>query len=95
MTINLNIKADIIDIRNDTPQQDDIFLVDTNVWIWQTYTNAGFVAKPYQLNYYPKAGQIKIITDDIDYAVVPDIQIFTSNDNIIRLARTQKRLVRR
>ncbi|WP_051056090.1 hypothetical protein [Cylindrospermum stagnale] len=38
-------------------------------------------------------GQIKIITDDIDYAVVPDIQIFTSNDNIIKPARTQRKLV--
>lgn len=42
MTVNLNIQADVIDIRVDTPQQDDIFLVDTNVWFWQTYTNAGF-----------------------------------------------------
>ena len=40
MSIHLNIQAEIIDISSDTPSQDDIFLVDTNVWIWQTYTNA-------------------------------------------------------
>ncbi|MBD2387344.1 hypothetical protein [Cylindrospermum sp. FACHB-282] len=210
MAVNLNIQADVIDIRNDTPKQEDIFFVDTNVWLWLTYTNARLSgAKYYQLNNYPKylkqarsnqatltysglilaelahviertefdiyvqshqhylpqdfrlkdfrhnypteranvvaevqlswiqikdfahsadltvneattdaavnrletqavdgydllllesisragVGQIKIITDDIDYAVVPDIQIFTSNDNMIRPAKTQKRLV--
>lgn len=40
MSINLNIQADVIDINNDTPQQGDIFLVDTNVWLWLTYPNA-------------------------------------------------------
>lgn len=40
MGINLTIQADVVDIRNDSPRQEDIFLVDTNVWIWQTYTNA-------------------------------------------------------
>jgi hypothetical protein len=48
MPINLNILADVIDIRNDIPQKSDIFLVDTNVWFWRTYANAGFNAKPAQ-----------------------------------------------
>jgi hypothetical protein len=39
MTVNLTIQADVIDIRQDPPRQSDIFLVDTNVWLWQTYTN--------------------------------------------------------
>jgi hypothetical protein len=210
MAVNLNIQADVIDIRNDTPKQEDIFFVDTNVWLWLFYSNARLSgAKYYQLKHYRKylkqarsneatltysglilaeiahviekteyniyvqshqhqlpqdfrlkdfrhnypteranvvaevelswilikdfalsvdltvneattdaavtrfqtqavdgydllllesisragAGQIKIITDDIDYAVVPDIQIFTSNDNIISPARTQRKLV--
>lgn len=37
MTINLTIQAEVINIRSDTPRQNDIFLVDTNVWLWQTY----------------------------------------------------------
>ncbi|MBH8562771.1 hypothetical protein I8748_11360 [Nostoc sp. CENA67] len=54
MAVNLNIQADIIDIKTDTPQQDDIFLVDTNVWFWQTYTNAGFVGKASKFSSYLK-----------------------------------------
>jgi len=38
MTIALNVQADVIDIASDSPQPDDIFLVDTNVWLWQTYS---------------------------------------------------------
>jgi hypothetical protein len=53
MAINLNIQADVIDIRSDTPLQSDIFLVDTNVWFWQTYTNPGFAPKVYQISSYP------------------------------------------
>jgi hypothetical protein len=40
MIINLNVQSEVIDIRTDRPQQSDIFLVDTNVWVWQTYPNA-------------------------------------------------------
>ncbi|BAZ79137.1 hypothetical protein PN497_11310 [Sphaerospermopsis kisseleviana CS-549] len=47
------IQADIIDIKTDTPQQSDIFFVDTNIWFWQTYTNAAFKAKRYQITDYP------------------------------------------
>lgn len=40
MAVNLTVQADVIDIKGDIPQQDDIFFVDTNVWFWQTYSNA-------------------------------------------------------
>ncbi|MEH1908518.1 hypothetical protein [Nostoc sp.] len=203
MVVNLNIQADIIDIKTDNPQQGDIFLVDTNVWFWQTYTNAGFGTKVSKFSNYLKyinqsllngatltysglilaelahiiekteyniyiksygflplkeyrhnypnermnvvaevqsawsqvkalaipvdltvddattdaalnrfqtqavdgydlllleaisragAGKIKIITHDMDYAVVPDIQVFTSNNNVIQAANIQKKL---
>ncbi|MBD2772157.1 hypothetical protein [Iningainema tapete] len=206
MAVNLNIQADVIDIRTDTPQQDDIFLVDTNVWFWLTYANAGFGARTYQIRNYPSyliqalsngatltysglilaelahiiekteyeiyiqshgnipikeyrhnypneranivaevqsvwsqvkafavpvnltvdeattdaalrrfqtqavdgydlllletitragAGQIKIITDDMDYTVIPDIQVFTSNSYVIQSATVQNKLVLR
>ena len=204
MVVNLNIQANIIDIKTDNPQQGDIFLVDTNVWFWQTYTNAGFgtqtsrfsnylkyinqallngatltysglilaelthIIEKTEYNIYTKsngslplkeyrhnypnermnvvaevqsawsqvkalavpidltvddattdaalnrflssavdgydlllleaisragAGKIKIITDDMDYAVVPDIQVFTSNSNVIQEANRQKKLL--
>ena len=45
MTIRLSVQADVIDIKNDLPQPEDTFLVDTNVWLWQTYPNATLNAK--------------------------------------------------
>jgi predicted nucleic acid-binding protein len=52
MAINYNIQAEVIDIQSDLPKSDDIFLVDTNVWYWLTYTNASISAVPYQINSY-------------------------------------------
>ena len=207
MTVNLTIQANVVDIRNDVPQQTDIFLVDTNVWLWQTYTNAistsrrapnkmsmytpylgqarrqgatlaytGLIlaelahviertereihnrnnrskieAKSYRHNLpaeranvvaevesawqqikalavpldlfineetttaaicrfkqqaldgydllileavsRAEVGQVKIITDDMDYAVVPDIQLFTGNGQVIQQAQAQGKLL--
>lgn len=45
MAVNLDIQADIIDIQNDTPQKEDIFIVDTNVWFWLAYRNAASTVK--------------------------------------------------
>ncbi len=53
MPINYNVRAEVIDLRSDTPQNDDMFLVDTNVWYWLTYTKASTFAQPYQINDYP------------------------------------------
>lgn len=56
MSINYTIRADVIDITKDTPKQDDVFLVDTNVWYWITYTKASQCTNPpalYQTNHYP------------------------------------------
>jgi hypothetical protein len=40
-------------------------------------------------------GQIKVITDDMDYATVPDIQLFTGNNRVIQAAITQGKLLQR
>lgn len=37
-SIQLNVQAEVIDITTDTPQPNESFLVDTNVWLWQTYS---------------------------------------------------------
>jgi predicted nucleic acid-binding protein len=42
-----------------------------------------------------KNGVIKVITDDGDFATVPDIQVFTANRNIISLAKIQGKLITR
>lgn len=209
MAINLTIQAEVIDICCDAPNQEDIFLVDTNVWLWQTYSgftphNPGVQAKikaytsylkqarvvgatlaysglilaelahvierreceiyqqrvgcktklklkDYRYNYPAErtnvvaevesswkqveqlgvsiniivndeitnsalnrfrtqaldgydllileaisragAGQIKVITDDMDYAVVPGIQVFTKNNFVIQQAAVQGQLI--
>jgi len=56
MAVNYTIHADVIDIRQDVPKPDDVFLVDTNVWYWLTYTRASQAEQPpknYQTNDYP------------------------------------------
>jgi len=53
MAVNLDIKADIVDIRFDKPTHKDIFFVDTNIWYWLTYSNASHTAKNYQTKEYP------------------------------------------
>ena len=56
MAVNYTVHAEVLDIRNDTPGQDDIFLVDTNVWYWLTYSRADLAdarPKPYQTKDYP------------------------------------------
>lgn len=53
MPINYNVRAEVIDLRSDTPQDDDMFLVDTNIWFWLTYTQASASAAPYQIRDYP------------------------------------------
>jgi len=48
MAVNYDvIAADIIDIRVDTPKAEDVFLVDSNVWYWMTYTRASLGIKPW------------------------------------------------
>lgn len=41
MAISYTVKAQIVDIAADKPKPEDAFLVDTNVWLWMTYPNAG------------------------------------------------------
>lgn len=37
MSINLTVRAEVVNIQNDIPRPSDVLLVDTNVWLWQTY----------------------------------------------------------
>ena len=39
--IRYAIVAEIFDISQNTPSNTDGFLVDSNVWLWMTYSNAG------------------------------------------------------
>ncbi|QLE48312.1 hypothetical protein FD724_09395 [Nostoc sp. C057] len=53
MPVNYTVQAEVVDIRSDTPKNDDIFLVDTNAWYWYTYTNASISSRYYQITEYP------------------------------------------
>lgn len=56
MAVNYSVHAEVVDIRNDAPTEDDIFLVDTNVWYWLAYSRADLAdarPKAYQTNDYP------------------------------------------
>lgn len=56
MSIAFNIQAEVFDIRRDIPKANDIFLVDSNVWFWITYSRASLGDSPpnyYQSKYYP------------------------------------------
>ena len=47
--VNYSISADITDIRVDTPKPGDVFLVDSNVWYWMTYSKASLSNQPQTL----------------------------------------------
>lgn len=42
-----------------------------------------------------KAGVVQVITDDGDFATVPGIQVFTSNQNVILSAQSQGKFLTR
>jgi predicted nucleic acid-binding protein len=47
----LVVRAQIVDIRADTPKDSDVFLVDTNAWYWLFYSRASVSLSPAQANY--------------------------------------------
>jgi predicted nucleic acid-binding protein len=72
MAVNYTVKAEVVDIRSDSPRRDDIFLVDTNVWYWLTYSSASTSPSSgkiswtsYQIKHYPKYLQKAISTQSL------------------------------
>ncbi|HEY9625909.1 MAG TPA: hypothetical protein V6C84_01280 [Coleofasciculaceae cyanobacterium] len=66
MSIQYRVRAEVIDIKADSPKPTDKFLVDTNVWYWMTYSPASspgqpYSAKAYQITSYPKYIQDTIV----------------------------------
>ncbi len=41
MSVQFAVRADVYDIGQARPYNSDCFLVDSNVWLWMTYSNAG------------------------------------------------------
>jgi predicted nucleic acid-binding protein len=42
MSVQYAVQADVFDIGRTSPQGSDRFLVDSNVWLWMTYSNARY-----------------------------------------------------
>jgi len=66
MPLSYSIQADVVDIRSDVCQPEDIFFVDTNVWYWLTYSKANSPVlrnrpNPYQINDYPTYFQDAVV----------------------------------
>lgn len=53
MAINYTVRAEVVEILSDMPQNTDAFIVDSNVWFWVTYSGASTQAQPYQTLHYP------------------------------------------
>jgi hypothetical protein len=49
----VKVRASVVDIGTDQPTDSDRFLVDSNVWYWQTYSKASHSARSYQITTYP------------------------------------------
>ncbi|NET57505.1 MAG: type II toxin-antitoxin system VapC family toxin [Symploca sp. SIO2E6] len=46
--MTLKVQAQVVDIRNDTPKQQDRFLIDTNIWLYLYYNRASTPGSSYQ-----------------------------------------------
>lgn len=50
----IDVRATVVDLRTDQPRATDVFLVDTNVWLWACYASAEYAdQQPYQTHTYP------------------------------------------
>jgi predicted nucleic acid-binding protein len=65
------IQAAVVDINTDKPKNDDVFLIDSNVWYWLTYTHASQGLSPpcpYQVDSYPNYVKMALELKALIYA---------------------------
>ncbi len=82
MAVNYVIGADIIDIRVDTPRPEDVFLVDSNVWYWMTYTKASLVVEPWNLR------QIRDYPGFVNRAIAAGAELYRCTLSLAELAHS-------
>lgn len=80
MAVSYDVKAEVIDIRSDTPKESDAFLVDTNVWYWMTYTRASQGPNP------PWPNQIKDYPGYLKQALAAKSRVLRCNLSLSELA---------
>ncbi len=67
---NLQIKADIVDISQDSPRQTDKIFIDTNIWL--------MVANPYPtLSLGGNAGKVRVYSDFVNACIKANTPLFT------------------
>jgi predicted nucleic acid-binding protein len=74
MAFTTQIQSEVIDVTKDAPNTEDIFFVDTNIWYWTSYPNAGSSSlsersrpKPYQINDYPNYLEKTVVAESTLY----------------------------
>ncbi|WP_017301090.1 hypothetical protein [Nodosilinea nodulosa] len=72
MTINLTVRAEVVDIQNDIPKHSDVLFVDTNVWLWQTY---GLPPEPDRHRARRDEQKLRIYTRYLNAALVRGVQL--------------------
>jgi len=82
MPVNYVIGADIIDIRVDTPGAEEVFLVDSNVWYWMTYTKASLVVEPWNLR------QIRDYPGFVNRAIAAGAELYRCTLSLAELAHS-------
>lgn len=56
MAVSYNVIADVVDVTTDAPNENDTFIVDSNVWYWLSYSRCSMAKSPpmpYQVRAYP------------------------------------------
>ena len=73
----------------------DESLTDAALQRFQTQALDGYDLFILESMYRSGSGQVNVITDDIDYIGVPDIQVFTANPQALEVAERQGKIVTR
>ncbi len=82
MAVNYVIAADIIDVRVDTPKPEDVFLVDSNVWYWMTYTKASLSNQPQTLR------RVRDYSSFVNNAIAVSAKLYRCALSLSELAHT-------
>src|SRR5208337_397128 len=87
MPIQYSVQSSVVDIKKDKPKSTDLFLVDTNVWFWTTYTRASTI--PTANN--PQQYQITDYPDYINKAINSGSKLYRSGLNLSELSHIIER----
>jgi hypothetical protein len=82
MNLNLTVRSDVIDIRTDNPRKNDIFLVDTNIWLWYSYPNSTRGLRAPRTNYLKYLTQANSVGAVLAYSGLILIELASVIENL-------------